>query len=151
MLAKANISIIYSITNLTEGSKRINIMLPNGIRFYMILYILANLEEISLVFKDIYKNYFHIKTMNEGNVKYLYITSVISSLKLITKKLSTFSFWLYHTTIKSIKSHVIVNQKFNDPKNFILCHNKLGHSGSLRMCEIIKHLRGHPLKNSFVQ
>ena len=44
MLAKANISIIYSITNLIEGSKRINIMLPNGIRFYMILYILANLE-----------------------------------------------------------------------------------------------------------
>ena len=95
MLAKANISIIYSITNLIEGSKRINIMLPNGIRFYMILYILANLEEISLVFKDIYKNDFHIETMNEGNVKYLYITSIISSLKLITKKISRLSSFGY--------------------------------------------------------
>ena len=36
------------------------------------------------------------------------------------EKLLAFSSRLYHTTIKSIESYVVVNQKFNNPKVFVL-------------------------------
>ena len=58
--------------------------------------------------------------MNEDNVEYFYITSIISGQKLIMEKLSAFSSGLYHSTIKLIESYVVMNQKFNDPKFFVL-------------------------------
>ena len=64
--------------------------------------------------------------MNEDKVEYIYITSIISNQKLIMEKLSTFSSRFYHTTIKPIKSYVVVNQKFNNPKVFVNWHDKLG-------------------------
>ena len=82
-----------------------------------------------LSFKDIRRNGYHIETMNEDNVEYLYITSIISGQKLIMEKLSAFSSGLYHTTIKPIESYVVVNQKFNDPKVFFIWHDRLGHPG----------------------
>ena len=85
--------------------------------------------------------------MNEDNVKYLYITSIIFGQKLIMKKLSSFSSGLYHTTIKPIESYVVVNQKFNDPKVFLLWPDKLGHPKSSMMRRIIEHSHGHTLKN----
>ena len=63
---------------------------------------------------------YHIETMNEGNTKCLYITPIVYGKKLIVEKLSTFSFGLYHMTIKPIESYVVVNQKFNDPKTFFI-------------------------------
>ena len=63
------------------------------------------------------------------------------------EKLSTFFSGLYHTTIKSIESYVVVNQKFNDSKVFILWHDRLGHPWSSMMRRIIEHSHGHPLKN----
>ena len=68
------------------------------------LYILTNQKRILLSFKDICKNGYHIETMNEDNVKYLYITSIIFGQKLIMEKLRTFSSRLNHTTIKPIES-----------------------------------------------
>ncbi|WJZ90040.1 hypothetical protein VitviT2T_009216 [Vitis vinifera] len=85
--------------------------------------------------------------MNEDNVEYLYITSIISGQKLIMETLPAFSSGLYHTTIKPIESYVVVNQKFNDPKVFVLWHDRLGHPGSSMMRRIIEHSHGHPLKN----
>ena len=58
--------------------------------------------------------------MDEGNKECLYITSIISRKKIVAEKLSAFSSGLYHTTIKSIESNVVVNKKFNDPKIFNL-------------------------------
>ena len=72
----------------------------------MTLYILKKSKRNLLNFKDIYRNGYHIETMNKDNVKYLYITSIISSQKLIMEKLSAFSSELYHTTIKPIESYV---------------------------------------------
>ena len=63
------------------------------------------------------------------------------------EKLSTFSSRLYHITIKPIESYIVVNQKFNDPKVFILYHDRLCYPGSSMMCRIIEHSHGHPLKN----
>ena len=85
--------------------------------------------------------------MNEDNVEYLYITSIISGQKLIMEKLSAFLSRLYHTIIKSIESYVIMNKKFNDPKFFVLWHDRLGHPRSSMMHRIIEHSHRHPLKN----
>ena len=83
-----------------------------------------------LSLKDIHKNGYHIETMNEDNKESLYITSIIYGKKIVAEKVPTFSSGLYHTTIKSIESYTVMNQKFNYPNIFILCHNRLGHLGS---------------------
>ena len=77
-LMKANVSTIYP-TNLVEGSRRANITLLNGTRFHIndALYFSKSRRNL-LSFKDICKNGYHIETMNENNVEYLYITSIIS-------------------------------------------------------------------------
>ena len=85
--------------------------------------------------------------MNEGNKESLYITSIIYGKKIVVEKLSTFSSRLYHTTIKSIESYAVMNQKFNDQKIFTLWHNRLGHPRSSIMQRIIEQSHEHPLKN----
>ena len=100
-----------------------------------------------LSFKDIRRNGYHIKTMNKGIKECLYIISIISRKKIVAEKLSAFSCRLYHTTIKSIESNVVVNQKLNDPKIFNLWHDRLGHPGSSMIRRIIEHSNEHPLKN----
>ena len=145
-LIKANVSTISGTTNLVEGSGKANITLPNGTRFHINDALYSSKSRRNLLnFKDIHRNGYHIETMNEDNVEYLYITSIISGQKLIMEKLLAFSFRLYHTTIKS--NEVVVNQKFNNPKVFVFWHDKLGHPGSSMMCQIIEHSHGHPLKN----
>ena len=95
-LIKANASTISGTINLIEGSGRANIMLPNGTRFHIndVLYSSKSKRNL-LNFKDVYKNEYHIETMNEDNVEYLYITSIISYQKLIMEKLSTLDFLLW--------------------------------------------------------
>ena len=67
--------------------------------------------------------------------------------KLVVETLSAFSTRLYHTTIKPIELYVVVNQKFNDPKIFVLWHDRLGHPESSMMRRIIEISQGHELKN----
>ena len=71
-------------------------MLPNGTRFHIndALYS-RKFKRNLLIFKDIGRNGYHIETMYECNVEYLYITFIISSQKLIMEKISTFSFGLF--------------------------------------------------------
>ena len=80
ILIKANVSTISGTINLVEGFGRANIMLPNGTRFHIndALYS-SKFRRNLLNFKDIFRNGYHIETMNEDNVEYLYITSIISS------------------------------------------------------------------------
>ena len=123
-------------------------MLPNGTRFHINDIFYSNKSTRKLLnFKDIRRNGYHIETMTEGNTKCLYITSIVYDKKIIMEKLFVFSFGLYHINIKSIESYVIVNQKFNDLKTFVLWHDRLGHPGSSMMQIIIKHSHRHPLKN----
>ena len=123
-------------------------MLPNGTRFHInnALYSSKSIRNL-LSFKDIRRSGYHIETMKEGNTKYIYITSIVYGKKLIMKNFPAFSYGLYLTNIKSIESYVIVNQKFNDLKTFVLWHDRLGHPGSSMMQRIIKHSHGHQLKN----
>ena len=147
-LIKTNVSTISGTTNLVEGFGRANITLPNGTRFHINDALYSSKSKRNLLnFKDICINGYHIETMNEDNVEYLYITSIISNQKLIMEKLPAFSSGLYYTTIKPIESYVVVNQKFKDPKVFVLWHDRLGHLGSSMMRQIIEHSHGHPLKN----
>ena len=68
--------------------------------------------------------------MNEGNKESVYITSILYGKKIVAEKLPSFSYGLYHMTIKTIESYAVINQKFNDPMIFTLRHNMLGHPGS---------------------
>ena len=108
-------------------------MLPNGTNLHIngALYSSKSTRNL-LNFKDICKNGYLIETMNECNIICLYITYIIFGKKLVVEKLSDFSSGLYHTTIKPIESYVVVNRKFNNPRTFVLWHDKLGHPGHHR-------------------
>ena len=119
-LIKVNVSTISGTTNLVEGFGRANIMLQNGTRFHINDALYSSKSRRNLLsFKGIRRNRYHIETTNKDNVEYIYSTSIISGQKLIMEKLPTFSSDLYHTTIKSIESYVVVNEKFNDSKVFV--------------------------------
>ena len=64
----SNVSAISGTENLIEGSERVNIMLLNGIRFYIndALYSSKSTRNL-LSFKDIPINGYHIETMNKGS------------------------------------------------------------------------------------
>ena len=147
-LTSGNVSTISGTSNLIEGSGRANIILPKGTRFHInnALYSSKSTRNL-LSFKDIRRNGYHIETMNDGNKECLYINSIVSGKKLVVETLSAFSTGLYHTTINPIESYVVVNQKFNDLKTFVLWHDRLGHPGSSMMRRIIKNSQGHELKN----
>ena len=100
-----------------------------------------------LNFKDIRSNGYRIETNNEGNEEYFYITSMVSSQKLILEKLHIFSKGLHYTTLRSIEANVVVHQKCYDPKIFMLWHNSVGHLGSTMMRRIIENSHGHTLMN----
>ena len=78
-LIKENVSTISGTINLVEGFGRANIMLPNGIRVHIndVLYSRKSRRNL-LNFKNIRRNEYHIETMNEDNIKYFYITFIIS-------------------------------------------------------------------------
>ena len=139
--------VVYMSYAQTFGRPLPNIMLPNGTRFHIndMLHSSKSIRNL-LNFKNIRISGYHIETMNEGNTKCLYITSIVSSKKLV-EKLLVISSKLYHTNIKSTDSYVVMNQKFNDLKTFILWHDRLGHPKSSMMPRIIEHLYEHPLKN----
>jgi hypothetical protein len=148
ILNKASVNIVSSLSNLIEGSGRANIILPKGTKFCIDGALCSSKSRGNLIsFKDIRLNGYHVETTNEGSDEYLYITSIILGQKLILKKLSVFSSGLYYTTIRTIKSHVVMHQKCSNPKMFMLCHDRLGHSGIIMMRRIIENSHGHFLKN----
>ena len=63
------------------------------------------------------------------------------------EKFSSYSYELYQTIIRPIKSYAVMNQKFCDLKTIMIWHERLGHPGLSMMCRIINNSFGHPLKN----
>ena len=105
----------------------------------------SNKSSINLLsFKDIRHNGYHIETMNHDANEYLLITSIISRKKCILKQLPSLSCGLYQTTIRSIESYAVMNQKFNDSNAFLLWHQRLGHPGISMMRRIVQNSNGHP-------
>ena len=123
-------------------------MLPRGKKFCIDDTLYSSKSKRNLLsFKDIRSNGYHIETRNEGNEEYLYITSMVSSQKLILEKLHIFSNGLYYTTLRSIETNVVVHQKCYDPKIFMLWHNRIGYLGSTMIHRIIENSHGHTLMN----
>lgn len=143
-----NVNTISGPADLIEGSGRANFILPGGTRFNINNALYSSRSKRNLLsFKDIRNNGYHIETMDENNVEYLCITSMISGEKTILEKLPTLSLGLYYTYINVVESHIIVNRKFFDSKIFTLWHDWLGHPGSIMMHRIIENSHGHSLKD----
>ena len=101
-LIKANVSTISGTTNLVEGSRRANITLSNGIRFHINDASYSSKSRRNLLsFKDIRRNGYHLEIMNEDDVEYLYITSIIYGRKLIMEKLLVFFLWFVSYNYKA--------------------------------------------------
>ena len=84
----------------------------------MMCYIIANPQGIFLALKisaemDITLKP-QMKVIQNMSLYYLYCFWE----KLVVEKLLPISFGLYYTTIKLIESYVVMNQKFNNPKEF---------------------------------
>jgi len=120
-MMNAKVNTISDSTNLIEGSGRANIIFPNRTRFviYNVLFSTKTRKNL-LSFKDIQLNRYHTETVNENGIKYLYIVSNVSTGKKILEKLLVLSSGLYYTSISTIKVNAIMNQKFNEPNNFII-------------------------------
>ena len=79
--------------------------------------------------------------MNHNGNEYLLITRE----KQILEQLISSSYGLYQTTIRPLEFHVVMNQKLNDQKAFLLWHERLGHLGLSIMHRIFQNSNGHPL------
>ena len=121
-LVPFNVQTISGPINLIKGSKRATIVLPNGTKFQIDDVFYSNKSNQNLVsFKDIRRNGYHIETMSHNGNEYLLITRQ----KQILEQLISSSYGLYQTIIRPLESHVVLNQKFNDPKAILLWHERL--------------------------
>ena len=145
-LAQSNVHTISGPVNLIKGSSKATIILPKGTKLQIEDALYSNKSSRNLLsFKDIRRNGYHIETMNHDANEYLLITSIISRQKCILEQLRSLSCGFYHTTIRSIESYAIMNQKFNDSNAFLLWHERLGHPGISMMRRIVQNSNGHPL------
>ena len=147
-LIKANVNTISGPLDIIEGTGRAIIILTKDMKLDIYNALYSPKSKINLLgFKDIRRNNFHLETMNENNIEYLYITSNMSRKKEILEKLPAFSSGLYYSTIKSMKSYTVIKDKLYDLKFCMLWHDRLGHPGSIMMHRIIENSHGHSLKN----
>ena len=145
-LAQSNVHTISGPVDLIKGSGRATIILPKGTIFHIEDALYSNKSSRNLLsFKDIHRNGYHIATMKRDENEYLLITSIISGRKCILEQLSSLSCGLYQTTIRSIESYAIMNQKFNNSIAFFLWHERLGHPGIFMMRRIVQNYNGNPL------
>lgn len=63
------------------------------------------------------------------------------------EKLRALSSRLYHTNIRTVESHAIVNKRLTDSSDFIIWHDQLDYLGYNMMYRIIENLYGLTLKN----
>lgn len=75
-LLKANVNTISVAANMTNFSGRANIMLPRETKFVLNDTLFLSRSKRNLLnFKYIRRNRYHVETINEINVDYLYTTS----------------------------------------------------------------------------
>ncbi|TYJ39995.1 hypothetical protein E1A91_A04G108400v1, partial [Gossypium mustelinum] len=105
-----HIKIISDSSKLIKGSRRAIILLPKCTKFVIDDALFSSKSPRNLLsFKDIRINGYHIETINEKNIEYLYITNVECGKKYILERLHAFSSGLYYTHISAIKAHVTIN------------------------------------------
>ena len=76
--APPNVNTKLGSINPIQGFRRTTIVLPSGTKFNIddALYFDRS-KRNRFIFKDIHQNRYHIKTMNNSNIKYLYITLTV--------------------------------------------------------------------------
>ncbi|XP_059284821.1 uncharacterized protein LOC132038113 [Lycium ferocissimum] len=148
VMKRAYVNTISGSTKLIEGSGKATLLLPGGtiLAINNALYCSKSRRNL-LSFKVIRQNGYHVETANEGQVEYLYITTMKAGERFVHEKLPALSSGLYHTSISAVETHVVVNKRFNGSNDFIIWHDRLGHPGSNMMRKIIKNSHGHTLKN----
>ena len=104
-MAKTSVNTISGTSNLIEGSGRASILLPKGTRIYVkdVLYS-SNSQRNLLSLKDIRLNGYHMETMNENDIEYLFLTSFKTGQKQVLEKMRTLTPGLYGTVIYPIES-----------------------------------------------
>ena len=76
ILLKANVNTILGPVDLIEGSGRAMILLPNDTKICISDALYSSRSRRNLLsFKDIRGNGYHIETISDENIEYLYITS----------------------------------------------------------------------------
>ena len=107
---EGNVTTISSNANCIEGFRRTNILFLGRTKFIIDDALLSTKSKINLLsFKDIQRNGYYMETMNEDDIEYLYITSIVSCEKCVLEKLFVFSFVLYYTNISTIEVHATMN------------------------------------------
>ncbi|KAG4159554.1 hypothetical protein ERO13_D02G181150v2, partial [Gossypium hirsutum] len=109
-ISDAHINTISGSSKLIKGSERAILLLSKGTKFVIndALFSIKSQRNL-LSFKDIRINRYHIETMNEKNIEYLYITNVEYGKKYVLERLLAFSSGLYYTHISAIEAHVTTN------------------------------------------
>ncbi|KAG4114355.1 hypothetical protein ERO13_D12G041150v2, partial [Gossypium hirsutum] len=117
----AHVNTILGNSKFIEGFRRAIILLPKGTKYVIDDALFSTKSQRNLSsFKDIRLNGYHIETMNEKRIEYLYIKNVECGKKYVLERLLVFSSGLYHTHISTIETHVTKNQKFVEPHTFII-------------------------------
>ena len=143
-LVPFHVHTILCPVDLIKVSRKATIVMPIGTKFQIDDALYSNKSNRNLLsFKDIHQNGYHIETINHNGNEYL----LIIGQKQILEQLISSSYGLYQTTIRPPESHPIMNQKFNDPKAFLLWHERLGHPGLSMMRRIVQNSKRHPLTN----
>ena len=120
-IAKANVSTISGMTDIIEGSERVSILFPKGTKIQIKDALYSSKSPRNLLsFKDIRKNGYHVETMNENGVKYLWLTSYKTGQKQVLEKMRAYSSGLYGTIISPLETYAVTNQKLVDQKAFSL-------------------------------
>ncbi|TYI19550.1 hypothetical protein ES332_A07G172200v1 [Gossypium tomentosum] len=101
-MSNAHVNTISSSSKLIEGSGRAIILLPKGTKFVIDDALYSTKSQRNLLsFKDIRLNGYHIETMNEKNIEYLYITNVECGKKYVLKSYLLFhQVYIIHTLVK---------------------------------------------------
>ncbi|KAB2051502.1 hypothetical protein ES319_A12G059000v1, partial [Gossypium barbadense] len=109
-ISNAHVNTISGSSKLIERYGRTIVILPKGTKFVINDALYSTKSQRNLLsFKDIRLNGYHIETMNEKNIEYLYITNVECGNKYVLERLPVFSSDLYFTHISAIESHVTTN------------------------------------------
>ncbi|KAB2034663.1 hypothetical protein ES319_D04G101500v1 [Gossypium barbadense] len=120
-MCDAHVNTISGSSKIIEGSRRAIILLPKCTKFVIDDTLFSTKSQRNLLsFKDIHINGYHIETMDEKNIEYLYITNVECGNKYVLERLPTFSSGLYYTHISAIEAHATTNQKFAKPHTFTI-------------------------------
>ncbi|KAG4121989.1 hypothetical protein ERO13_D11G239651v2, partial [Gossypium hirsutum] len=104
-ISDAHVNTISSSSKLIEGFRRAIILLHKGTKFVIDDTLYSTKSQRNLLgFKYIRLNGYHIETMDEKNIEYLYITNVECGKKYVLERLPAFSSDLYYTHFSTIET-----------------------------------------------